>query len=314
MLSTVQFEVPEYLISQSSGLTPSTMAVAGADHRVALESVRQATDAGLINPVLVGDPATIATIADDMEWDMAGTRIVSAEGEQATAETAVALARGGEVSSLMKGHVHTDALMRAVVSRDSGLRTGRRLSHVFHMTVPGSNKVLYITDAAINIAPDADAKIDIINNAVGMAHSLGQANPHVALLSATESIIESMPSSVRAGEVARRAGAGEVEGAVVDGPFGFDNAVSMEAAMLKGMDSPVAGNADILVVPNIEMGNGLFKMMVYFMSGLAAGLVMGAKVPIVLTSRADPPEARLAAAAIAAIIAGQPEAAQSAVD
>lgn len=303
MLSAEQFEVPRYLMDQCDGMSPGAMAIAGADHPVALESAKQATDAGLIVPVLVGDPDRIAFLTEEMSWDVSALRIVAAETESQSAEAAVALARSGDVVSLMKGHVHTDALMRAVVQRERGLRTGRRLSHVFHMTVPGSNRVLYITDAAINIAPDADAKIDIINNAVELAHALGQKNPHVALLSATESIIEAMPSSVRAAEVAKRAAAGEVKGAVVDGPFAFDNAVSMEAAMTKGVDSPVAGNADILVVPNIEMGNGLFKMMVYFMSGLAAGLVMGTSVPIVLTSRADPPEARLAATAIAAIFA-----------
>lgn len=305
MLSDKPFEVPGYLLRSIQDRSAIPMAVAGADHGVAMASARQAVDAGLIIPTLVGDPTKIRSVAADMDWDVGGFRIVEAHGENDSAERAVALARGGEVSSLMKGHVHTDALMRAVVARETGLRTERRLSHVFHMTVPGSNRVLYITDAAINVAPDIDTKMDIINNAVGMAHALGQDNPHVALLSATESIIEAMPSSVRAAEAARRAAAGEVSGAVVDGPFAFDNAISMEAAMLKGVDSPVAGNADILVAPNIEMGNGLFKMMVYFMSGLAAGVVMGARVPIVLTSRADPPEARFAATAIAAIIAGR---------
>lgn len=305
MLSDKPFEVPKYLLRsiESKDHSPRPMVVAGADHAVALESARQAVQAGLIDPVLVGDPTKINSLASEMEWDVSGIRIVAADNEDDCAARAVALARGGEVASLMKGHVHTDALMRAVVARETGLRTDRRLSHVFHMTVPGSDRVLYITDAAINVAPDIDTKIDIINNAVGMAHALGQDNPHVALLSATESIIEAMPSSVRAAEAARRAAAGEVTGAIVDGPFAFDNAISMEAAMLKGVDSPVAGNADILVAPNIEMGNGLFKMMVYFMSGLAAGVVMGARVPIVLTSRADPPEARFAATAIAAIIA-----------
>jgi len=303
MLSDKPFEIPGYLLRSIEGRSPTSMAIAGADHPVAMESVRRAVDAGLIEPVLVGDPDGIASIASDMAWDIGDLRIVAAVDENDSAERAVALARSGEVVSLMKGHVHTDALMRAVVAREIGLRTERRLSHVFHMTVPASDRVLFITDAAINVAPDIDAKIDIINNAVEMAHALGQDNPHVALLSATESIIDAMPSSVRAAEAARRAAAGEVKGAVVDGPFAFDNAISLEAAMMKGVDSPVAGNADILVAPNIEMGNGLFKMMVYFMSGLAAGVVMGARVPIVLTSRADPPEARFAATAIAAIVA-----------
>ena len=185
------------------------------------------------------------------------------------------------------------------------LRTGRRLSHVFHMTVPGNDRVLMITDGAVNVAPNANTMIDIVNNAVGLAHALGNPKPKVAMLSGTESAIPAMPSSMQAKEIVDRARAGEVTGAIVDGPFAFDNAVSPEAAKLKGIESPVAGNADILAVPNIEMGNGLFKMMVYFMSGLAAGIVLGAKVPIVLTSRADPPEARFAATAIAAIAASE---------
>jgi phosphate acetyltransferase len=195
--------------------------------------------------------------------------------------------------------------MAAVVARETGLRTGRRLSHVFHMTVPGSDRVLMITDGAVNVHPNANTLMDIVKNAVGLAHALGNPEPKVAMLSGTESPIPAMPSSVQAKEIVDRARAGEVTGAIVDGPFAFDNAISPEAAKVKGITSPVAGQADILVVPNIEMGNGLFKMLVYFKSGLAAGVVLGAKVPIVLTSRADPPEARFAATAIAAIAAAK---------
>ncbi|MBT6094836.1 MAG: bifunctional enoyl-CoA hydratase/phosphate acetyltransferase [Rhodospirillaceae bacterium] len=303
MLSSVPFEIPAYLLDRVRNLETVRMAVAGADHPVALESARQAARSGLIDPVLVGDAEAIQAIAREAEWDISGYQLVDAAGEDKAPAAAVALARSGEVATLMKGHVHTDALMKAVVNRDAGLRTGRRLSHVFHMTVPNSERVLLITDGAVNVAPDTATKIDIINNAVQLSHALGNTKPHVAMLSGTESVINAMPSSVDAAEVVRRANSGEVTGAVIDGPFAFDNAVSPEAALLKGIDSPVAGNADVLVVPNIETGNGLFKMMVYFMSGLAAGVVMGAKVPIVLTSRADPPEARFAAAAIAALAA-----------
>jgi phosphate acetyltransferase len=303
MLSSVPFEIPDYLLDHVRDIDTVRMAVAGADNPLALESARQAAESGLIDPVLVGDAETIRDIARETGWDLSNIQIVDAGGESKAPAEAVALARAGEVEALMKGHVHTDSLMKAVVSRDGGLRTGRRLSHVFHMTVPKSDRVLLITDGAVNVAPDVGTKIDIINNAVGLSHALGKTNPHVAMLSGTESVINSMPSSVEAAEVVKRANAGEVTGAIVDGPFAFDNAVSPEAAIMKGITSPVAGNADVLVVPNIETGNGLFKMMVYFMSGLAAGVVMGAKVPIVLTSRADPPEARFAAAAIAAIAA-----------
>ncbi len=303
MLSTTPFEVPAYLLDRASGIERVRMAVAGADHPVALESARQGADAGLIEPVLVGERDAIKIGAKEIDWDISAYQIVDAGGEEKAPAAAVALAKSGEVTALMKGHVHTDAIMKAVVNRDHGLRTGCRLSHIFHMTIPGSDRVLLITDGAVNVAPDTGTKIDIINNAVAVSHALGNTNPHVAMLSGTESVINAMPSSVDAAEVVKRANNGEVTGAVVDGPFAFDNALSPEAASLKGIDGPVAGNADILVVPNIETGNGLFKMMVYFMSGLAAGVVMGARVPIVLTSRADPPEARFAATAIAAVIA-----------
>ena len=279
------------------------MAVAGAGHPVVMESARKAADAGLIDPILVGDAEAIGAIAADMAWDVSDFRIVAAEGEDGACRTAAALASGGEAAALMKGHVHSDALMRAVLDRGAGLRTERRASHVFHMTVPDRDRVLFITDGALNVAPDAGAKLDIIRNAVAVAHALGNRNPKVALLSASETAIDSMPSSTDAAEVVKRARDGAIAGAVIDGPLSFDGAVSLEAAELKGIAGPVAGRADILVVPNIEMGNGLVKMMVYFMSGLAAGVVMGARVPIVLTSRADPPQARFAAAAIAAIVA-----------
>ena len=228
-------------------------------------------------------------------------RIVDSASEGPSADTAAQLASKGEVAAIMKGQIHTDSLMRAVLARENDLRTERRVSHVFHMTVPGSDKALMITDGAVNVAPNERTLLDITYNAVGLAHALGYEMPKVAMLSGSESVLESMPSTGLARRIVERANAGEITGAYVDGPFAFDNAVSPAAARMKGIDSPVAGHADILVVPNIEMGNGLFKMMVYFRSALAAGIVLGAKVPVVLTSRADPPEARLAACAIAQI-------------
>ena len=300
MLSTVPFEVPTYLMAKTGGLAPVRMAVVGAGHPLAMESARRAADARLIDPVLVGDDDDVDAIARDMDWDIAGFRRIAANSEAKAAETAAALARGQEVAALMKGHVHTDELMRAVLRRDAGLRMDRRVSHVFHMTVPGSERVLHITDAVVNVQPDVDEKVDIVMNAIGLAHALGTAEPRVALLSGTEVANPGMPSSMEAAVVASRVTEAQ---AIVDGPFGFDNAISPEAAAMKGINSPVAGRADILVVPNIESGNILFKQMVYFMSATAAGLVVGVRVPIVLTSRADPPEARLAAAAIATIVA-----------
>lgn len=303
MLSTLPFDTPDQVIAQASGGAAAVTAVAGAGSRVALESARRAAEHGLIEPVLVGDLDAVAAIARDMDWDLGGIRRVAAADERRAAETAVALARGGEAAALMKGQVHTDALMRAVVDRATGLRAGRRMSHVFYMTAPGREGSIAISDAAINVAPGPGVKLDIVNNAVAMLHALGIAEPKVAVLSATETPIAAMPSSLDAAEVVRRAAEGEVAGAVLDGPFALDIAVSPEAAAIKGVDSPVAGRADLLIMPNIEAGNAVFKAMVYFMSATAAGLVMGAKVPIILTSRADPPEARLTAAALAAIVA-----------
>ncbi len=303
MLSNAPYEVPPYLLATADTLSRCLMAVAGADNEVTLESARQAAKAGVMDPVLVGDRDIIQSLSDVIGWDITGVEIVDLKGEEAISDAAVSLAASGTVKGIMKGHVHTDALMRAVVNRDAGLRTDQRISHVFHMTIPGRDKVLLITDGAVNVAPTVDTRMDIIRNAVDMAHGLGNPEPRVAVLSGTEVINPSMPSSVEGAEIVERAQNGEINNCIIDGPFGFDLAVSPDAANIKGIDSPVAGRADIVVVPNIEMGNGLFKMMVYFMSGLAAGIVMGARVPIVLTSRADPPEARFAATLIAAILA-----------
>jgi len=303
MLSTLPYEIPPYLQALCETVPAVKTAVTGADHVIALESARQATEDELIIPVLIGDGDQIRRLARDIDWDIARFQVIDAAGEDKAPETAVALARNGEVDAIMKGHVHTDALMAAVVNRDTGLRTDRRLSHTFHMTIPGRERVLMITDGAVNVTPDVTTKIDIVKNAIDLAHALGNKAPKVAMLSGTESVLPAMPSSIEAAEVVKVAAAGEIKNALVDGPFAFDNAISPDAARLKGMTSPVAGYADILVVPNIETGNGLFKMMAHFMSATAAGIVMGAKVPIMLTSRADPPQARVAAAALATLVA-----------
>jgi phosphotransacetylase len=302
MLSKIPFEFPSYLTKQAAGLSPLPMAVAGTGHPLVMDSVRRATEGGFIEPVLVGEVDETTEIARQAGWDISPFRLIPADGEAHAAEIAAALARGGEVAALMKGHVHTDTLMRAILTRSAGLRTDRRVSHIFHMTIPGRDRVIHITDAAVNVHPGVAEKLDIALNAVELAQKLGMTAPKVAMLSGAETVNPAMPSSVEADEVVRLANNGAVKGAIVDGPFGFDNAVSPEAARIKGIDSPVAGHADILVVPNLEGGNFLFKQMVYFMSATAAGIVMGAKVPVVLTSRADPPEARLAAAAIASIV------------
>jgi phosphate acetyltransferase len=302
-LSNTPFEIPSYLLEKAKYLSPCPMAIAGADNKVVLKSVRLATEARAISPVLIGNADVIQSLSNDIGWNTAGIEIVNLIGEEAISSSAVSLAASCTVKSIMKGHVHTDSLMRFVVKKDTGLRTGRRISHVFHMTVPGCDRVLLITDGAINVAPNTDTRMDIIRNAIDLSHALGNPEPKVAVLSGTEAKNPSMPSSLEGAEIIERARNGEIEGCLIDGPFAFDLAISPEAAEIKGINSLVAGKADIIVVPNIEMGNGLFKMMVYFMSGLASGIVMGAKVPIVLTSRADPPEARFAATLIASIIA-----------
>ena len=305
LLSNQIVECPQRLLDRAKKCATPATAIVNAGTMLAMQSAKLAADNGLLDPVLVGDRDDIGEIAIDLNWDVAGIRIVDAKNAIAAAEVAVSLARNGEVASLMKGDVHTDDLLRAVLNKAHGLRTNSRLSHVFHMTKPGSDDAICITDAVINVQPTVDVKLDIARNAVGLLHALGNTQPNVAVLSATEVASSAMPSSVEAEEVAKQAAGGAVENALVYGPLAFDNAVSPEAAKLKGIDSPVAGYADILLVPNIETGNALFKQMVYYMSAAAAGVVLGASVPIVLTSRADPPAARLAGAALASIYAYQ---------
>ena len=302
MLSSRPFECPPALLAMAREKPAVVTAVANAGSALALESARLAAEAGLIVPLLVGNETAIARAADEIAWDIGDLEILHAGDEDQAALKAAKLAGDGAAGALMKGHVHTDAFMMAILNRESGLRTGRRLTHVFHMTVPDSEKALLITDAAVNIAPDLETKFEAIRNAVALARALGVDEPRVAILSGSEEPTERMPSSMDAAALAERA-ATELEGALVHGPLAFDNAVSPEAARIKDIRHPVAGNADILLAPNIETGNALFKMMVYFMSACAAGIVLGAKVPAILTSRADPPEARLASAAIAAILA-----------
>jgi phosphate acetyltransferase len=303
MLSTLPIECPAFLLDTASLLPRATTAVVNAGSTLVLQSCRLASDEGLIEPVLIGDRGAIASTAQQIDWDISDIRIIHAPDDIASAQVAVALARGGEVASLMKGNIHTDDLLRAVINKQTGLRTGTRLSHVFHMTIPGSDQSLCITDAVINVLPSMNIQLDIARNATKLMHSLGNSAPKIAVLSATEIANEGLPSSMQAAEVVKHAEQGEVPGAVLGGPFAFDNAVSPAAAKLKKIDHTVAGHADVLLVPNIETGNALFKQMVYFMSAAAAGVVLGAKVPIILTSRADPAVARLASTALASIYA-----------
>jgi phosphate acetyltransferase len=297
-----RYHVPDRLLSAARQREPLPVAVVAAHSAVAMESARRAQQYGVMTPVLVGDPGVIHLLAGAMDWPLDEVRLVPAEDEAEAARRAVALARSGEVGALMKGHIHTDTLMLAALDRTAGLRAGRRFTHAFHMTIPGWRNELIISDAAVNIAPDLDTKLDIIRNAVGLAQALGVERPKVALLSCTEEASERVPSSMDAAELTRRCAAGAVKDAVVYGPLAFDLAVSREATRIKGSDNPIGGRADVVVVPSVETGNTLFKAMVHFLNTTAAGIVLGAAVPILLTSRADPAEARVASAALARIL------------
>jgi phosphate acetyltransferase len=304
MSRAVRVQCPPYLLEAARGLPPVPTAVVNAGNAVVMESVRDATDAGLIEPLLIGDPEDIKAHADTLEWDAEAHTIDVAMDEEDAANKGAEHASHGRVSAILKGHVHTDVFMRAILDKRYGLRTGRRLSHVFHMTAPGHDKPLFITDGALNTHPDLETKKAILLNAVDLAHAVGIDEPHVALLSATEEPSHAIPSSVEAAELAAWAKE-NVVGAQVDGPLAFDIAVSGEAAEIKGVAAPAAGRADIIVVPDIVSGNALFKMMVHLMGACAAGVVLGARVPILLTSRSDPPAARLASAALAVVVANR---------
>lgn len=291
----------EALLAQAEPLPPLAMAVVCPEETVALQGALLARARTLIEPVLVGDPARIAAVAEAAGADLSGIEIVAAEGHADAAARAVALVREGRAQALMKGHLHTDDLLRPVLDRANGLRGARRLSHVFVMDVPGLPHPLLVTDAAINIAPDLAAKADIVQNAIDLALSIGIAEPKVGVLSAVETVNPAIPSSIDAALLSKMAERGQITGGLVEGPLAMDNAVSLGAARTKGLTSPVAGQAEVLVVPGIDAGNMLAKQLAFLSHAEGAGLVMGARVPIVLTSRADSDMARLASCAVAAL-------------
>ncbi len=265
----------------------------------ALEAARR----GLIVPVLVGPQAKIRAVAQAQGWDLSPYRLVDTEHSHAAADVAVAMARSGEVQSLMKGSLHTDELMAAVVNAQTGLRTARRISHVFVMDVPAYPRMLLVTDAAIHIAPTIREKVDIVQNAIDLAQVLGVAQPRVAILAAVETVQPDMPATIDAAMLCKMADRGQITGALVDGPLAFDNAINVAAARTKHIASPVAGMADVLVVPNLEAGNMVAKQLQYFAGAGSAGIVLGARVPIVLTSRADAVRTRLASCAVLKLLA-----------
>ncbi len=293
----------EDLIKRCEGQQPIVMAVCHPCDQVSLEGAADAAKAGLIDPILIGPKGKIEAIAAENGIDIAGLRILDVAHSHESAERAVALCRGGEAVALMKGSLHTDELMHAVAARDTGLRTSRRISHVFVMDAPAYPRALLITDAAINIYPTLDEKVDITQNAIDLAHVLGIAVPKVAILSAVETVYPKIASTIDAAALCKMADRGQITGGILDGPLAFDNAISFEAARIKKINSPVAGQADILLVPDLEAGNMLAKQLAYLGDADAAGIVLGARVPIVLTSRADSPKARLASAAVAALLA-----------
>jgi len=293
----------EELLAAARRLPRIRMAVVHPCSREALEGALEAARLGLIEPVLVAPQARLAAVAVQCGATLAGSEQVDVPHSHAAAARAVALARAGEVAALMKGSLHSDELLCEVVAADTGLRTARRISHVFVFDVPRYPKPLLISDAAVNIEPDLATKADIVQNAIDLAHALGIAEPKVAVLSAVETVTPKLRSTLDAAALAKMADRGQITGGLVDGPLAFDNAVSLIASKTKGIHSPVAGQADVLIVPDLESGNMLAKQLEYLADAQAAGIVMGARVPIVLTSRADSVQSRVASCAIAVILA-----------
>ncbi len=284
-------------------LPPTVTAVAHPCDESSLRSAIDAAKLGLIAPILVGPKARIEAVAREFGIDIAGVPIVDAPFSHASAEKAVELVREGKAEALMKGSLHTDELMGAVVPRDAGMRTARRISHCFVMDVPSYAETLIVSDAAINIAPTMEDKVDIIQNAIDLAHALRFAEVRVAILSAMETVNPKVPSTVEAGALCKMADRGQITGALIDGPLALDNAISLESVKIKHIASPVAGRANVLIVPDLEAGNMLAKSLTFLAGADAAGIVLGARVPIILTSRADSVITRLASCGIAALVA-----------
>jgi len=289
------------LIATAKGQPPLATAVAHPCDETSLKGAVEAAEAGLIQPILVGPKEKVLGVAKAFSLDLGNIEIVDVPHSQAAAEKAVELVRTGKAELLMKGSLHTDELLSEVVRRETGLRTGRRISHVFVMDVPGHPQTLFITDAAVNIAPDLMAKRDIIQNAIDLYAGLGLGIPKVAILSAVETVTPSIPSTIEAAALCKMADRGQITGGELDGPLAFDNAISPKAARIKGIKSQVAGEAQILVVPGLEAGNMLAKNLTFLSHADAAGILLGARVPIILTSRADDVRTRMASCAAAGL-------------
>ena len=293
--------VHDDLLQRARGQVPLPVAVVHPCDQPSLAGALHARDLGLLDPLLVGPKERIAAVAKAGELDLAGVTVIDSPHSHASAEIAVSLVRDGKAHALMKGALHTDEVMSAVVAKSGGLRTERRMSHVYVIDVPTYPKPLMITDAAINIAPDLAAKADIIQNAIDLGNAIGIDTPKVALLSAVETITPRLQSTVDAGALCKMADRGQITGGVLDGPLAFDNAISMRAVATKHIVSPVAGQADILVAPDLEAANMIAKQLMYLAGAEAAGIVLGAQVPIILTSRADDDRTRIASSAISVL-------------
>ena len=305
MTATAQTGTGKYeaLLERCKTLEPIPTSVAYPCEETALSGAIDAGAQGLITPILVGPAGTIRDLAKAKGIDLGSTEIVDVADSQGSAAKAVALVREGKAELVMKGSLHSDEILAAVIAKETGLRTGRRLSHVFLMDVPTYHKVLIVTDAAINIAPTLEDKVDIVQNAIDLARSFGVETPKVAILCAVETVNSKMPATLDAAALCKMAERGQIKGGLLDGPLAFDNAISKEAAKIKGITSQVAGDPDILLAPDLEAGNMMAKQLSFLANADAAGLVLGAKVPVILTSRADSLRARIASAAVGVLAA-----------
>jgi len=305
MTTTVQTGTGKFekILERCQDLEPVPTSVAYPCDETSLAGAMDAAAQGLITPILVGPAATIREVAAAKGIDLGGAAIEDVPDSHRAAARAVALVREGKAELVMKGSLHSDEILAAVISKETGLRTGRRLSHAFLMDVPTYHKVLIVTDGAINIAPTLEDKVDIVQNAIDLARSFGVERPKVAILAAVESVNSKMPATLDAAALCKMADRGQIKGGVLDGPLAFDNAISREAADIKKIKSEVAGDPDILVAPDLEAGNMLAKQLSFLANADSAGLVLGAKVPVILTSRADSLRARIASCAVAVLVA-----------
>jgi len=300
MLSNKKIVCPNNLIKVAKKTGTVEAAIVNAGEIFPMESVHKAVQYNLINPTFIGKGNEIKKYADKLKWDISKYKIIDEKNEDSTAPIAAKLASEDKVKIIVKGHIHTDVLMKAVLKRDLNLIGKKRLSHVWHMTLDKDDKPFIITDGVVNVLPKLEVKMHILRNAVDFANKIGISRPKVAVLSATEEILESVPSSIEADKITKRAKEENIN-ADVFGPLAFDNSVSKKSAAIKKIKNDVSGNTDILLVPNVEAGNALVKMMIYFMGACAAGVVLGGKAPVVITSRSDEAEARLASIAAAVV-------------